>query len=376
MNRRTDRPPGRTLGEMRRLRLLVLLAAALTLGTLGCAASDGEPLPTVPRLGLVSNTLDWGTQMAAMQRRSRDLGAGWLREEIRWNEVEPVRGTRRWARTDRLVASATRRGLRILPLLIGTPRWAAPDPTTIPTDPRRYAAFARDVVRRYGPDGAFWRANPDLDRRFAMAWFELWNEPFLPQFAADRQDAGTYARLVQAAGNAIHAAHPRARVLAAMEYEWKTPDGTFRRWVRDVHAAVPELAESYDGVAVHPYSPGAPIGTAAAGASKDLRRMELIREDLRAVGGPTDQVWITEIGWPTCPQRPACVSRAQQARYLEQAIRAAGGRYRGWVRALFAYALFDFRPASGEPLREGAFGLLELDGREKPAAAVLRRAGR
>lgn len=307
--------------DVRSVRLAVLFLGILAASTLGCAGlSAGSGEQPGPRIGLVSNTLDWGTQMTAMQQRSRDLGAGWLREEFRWKEVEPVRGARRWARLDRLVESATTQRLRLLPLLIKVPSWVARDQTTLPRDPRRFATFARDVVRRYGPDGAFWKANPQLDERYAIEWFEVWNEPYLPQFSAGRPDPGRYARLLRATGNAIHAAHPRARVLAAVEDEWKTRTGSFRKWIADMYEAVPELGEAYDGVAVHPYTPGAPLGTSAGQISKDLRRIELIRADLRRVDGPANQLWITELGWPTCAQRPACVSRAAQARYLRQTI--------------------------------------------------------
>jgi len=364
------------MAGMHRLRLAVLLLGVLTAVTLGCGAGgDADAGPRIPRVGLIANTLGWGTQMGMMQDRSRDVGARWLREEFRWSDVEPVRGARRWARLDELVASATTRRIRLLPLLFGTPRWAARDQTAIPADPRRFAAFSRDVVRRYGPDGAFWKANPRLDARYAMTWFEVWNEPYLPQFSAGVPDAGRYARLVQAAGNAIHAAHPQARVLAAFEHEWKTPTGEFRNWVKDMAAAVPDLAETYDGAAVHPYTPGAPLGTSPRAVSKDLRRITLIRDDLRATGGPANELWITEIGWPTCAQRPACVSRDRQARYLQQAIDAVRGRYRGFVKAFFAYALNDIREVRGKPVREAYFGLVDRAGREKPAAEVLRRAG-
>ena len=50
------------------------------------------------------------------------LGVGWVREEFRWNEVERVKGRYDWTVTDRLMRSATARGLKVLPMLYLTPR--------------------------------------------------------------------------------------------------------------------------------------------------------------------------------------------------------------------------------------------------------------
>src|SRR3954464_10047112 len=122
----------------RRTRLAAAaLPAAAIVAAIAVAASPTHAVgvPRAPdgvRIGLTVNTLDWGSHQLREQRRARAGGARWLREEIRWSDVEPIRGARRWARYDRLFTNAARARMRILPLLVSTPRWAGATHITLP----------------------------------------------------------------------------------------------------------------------------------------------------------------------------------------------------------------------------------------------------
>jgi hypothetical protein len=253
---------------------------------------------------------------------------------------------------------------------LDTPRWAGATTTSIPSEPARYARFTADVVRRYGPGGAFWHRHPEF-APLAPAWFELWNEPYLPQFSGGHVNPARYARLVAAAGAAGHRANPQARFLLAAETTWAGRTGR-RDWVADLYTAVPGLTTSYDGVAVHPYTRGAPIDGDPA---TDFRRISSIAGALTTAGAPRRPFWITEIGWPTCSARPACVSEKRQARYIADVFKLATTQYKSLVHAVFIYHLGDGRPRAGRELREAHFGLRRLDGSHKPSWHTLRRVG-
>src|SRR5262245_13966398 len=112
-----------------------LIAAALLTGAAlaGCAGEAGSV--TVPRppagapplhAGVIVNALDAGSASRRRREfaRTRALGIHWIREELRWAEIERSPGRYRWGQFDALLVAATRARLHILPLLLGTPWWA------------------------------------------------------------------------------------------------------------------------------------------------------------------------------------------------------------------------------------------------------------
>ncbi|MCW2982672.1 MAG: hypothetical protein JWR63_242, partial [Conexibacter sp.] len=315
------------------------------------------------RLGLVANTLGYGTSMGREQDLIRRAGAPWLREEILWSLVEPRRGARHWAPFDRLFASAAARGLRILPLLSDTPSWAVTPNRRLPTRTAAYGAFVRDAVARYGPGGTFWRAHRRYDAGLAPAWFELWNEPYLAGPEPDDQlDADRYAALVRAGVDAGRAASAKARFLVALDTSAAGHPGIAERWLSRLLTADPDLLRRADGIAAHPYNIGLGLEENA------LDELEVALKD----HGASLPIWVTEIGWSTCTQQGGCVSEQRQARDLSTFLDMVRARYAGRVAAVFVYRLRDLavRPRFD---REGAFGLIRADGARKPAWSAFHR---
>ena len=358
-----------------RLTFAVAIAACAVAAGIAVAASGPDrpttlpPVPAGVRLGLVDNTLDWGTRQAREQHRAYQQGARWLREEIRWREVEPRRGAAHWARFDRLFTNATRQRLRLLPLLVDAPSWAVATRGALPRDPAAFAQFTAAVVDRYGPGGEFWQAHPGLDARVAPTTFEIWNEPDLAQSSGGRPDPERYGRLVEAAATAGRKANPRARFLMAASLGYNSPGGGARSWTADVLDAVPGVGKVVDGLAVHPYTEGSP----AAGprvTRTGFRRIDAIRAEFAAIAGRALPLWITEVGWSTCSARPVCVSEPHQARYLADLFQVIGEEPPGRIAAVFIYRQRDLSESTTD--REAAFGLLRSNGSPKPASRVLR----
>ena len=366
-----DRAGGRFLTA-----LAVVAAAALLLAAL-LAMSDGADEPATPaaasdlRTGVIVNALDGG---AGELDLVRDIGVRWIREEIRWSEVEPVRGERDWSRPDTLVADAARRGIRVLPLVLESPPWLEDETSDLPRDAGAFADFAAASAARYGPGGTFWDERPELDADLAPRWFELWNEPYFEFFSTNGVDPDRYAALVAAAGPAVRAANPQARVLLAGEAGYEADDGEVRMWMEDLFAADPDLATAFDGVAVHPYTEGrSPTTTSDLPRRSQFTRIDDILGVLRDEGVETPRLWITEIGWSTCDSRPPCVDEPRQARHLDRMLELVRGRYADVVEAVFVYHLRDF-PDRDAADKEGFFGLVRVDGTRKPAWDVVRRA--
>ena len=140
-------------------------------------------------------------------------GARWLREEFSWPEIEPQNDSWQWDRYDHLMIEAAERNMRVLPVLFDTPKWAGSAWNEIPSNPAEFSQYAAKVAERYGPDGTFWQAHPEI-ASYAPDYFEIWNEPYSRYFSAGGVHPGRYARLVEAAATAGREANPSSEVPA------------------------------------------------------------------------------------------------------------------------------------------------------------------
>ena len=72
-----------------------------------------------------------------------DLGAGYVRVEFLWWQMEPERGRFDWSVTDYIVAKCREAGLELVPMLVYAPGWAAATPIDPPVDPMGYYQIGR-----------------------------------------------------------------------------------------------------------------------------------------------------------------------------------------------------------------------------------------
>jgi hypothetical protein len=316
-------------------------------------------------LGLNAQTAGWGPDIGLEQGRAAQTGVRWLREEFTWSRVEPSNDAWQWSLYDTVVGEAAKRGLNILPMLLGAPAWASPSWNTIPADPSEFAEYAGQVAMRYGPGGSYWTAHPDIPAHPVTA-IEIWNEPYLNAFSASGIDAARYARLVRAAAQTIHTANAQITVLAAGEKN----DENNNDWISAMFTAVPDLASYFDAIAVHPYSGRwTPDYYTPPNSDWQFRRIEEIRARLLARGA-NDPLWITEVGWSTCPGGSSyeCVSETAQATNTQRAVELA--RNYGYIAAFFLYSYHSWEDSPTN--LEDWFGIVHLDGTPKPAYDTLR----
>lgn len=357
-----------------RLALVLLVAAAVSTGV---AVLPDEPRRAPPGLGLAADIENPSASYRAMLvRYVAASGARGVRDDIRWSTVQPARGRWDWEIPDAMLTAAVGARLRLLPVLDSTPEWARPGVSDMPRSADDYAVFAAEVVARYGPGGRFWKEHPELDARLAPRWFELYNEPYLPEpEGQEGTDPVAYARTVRAAVVKARAANPAARFLLAADVSAPTPEEVYVPWLAGLYAAVPDLGRFYDGVAVHPYGLIEPVEryTPGEGDRFQTRRIEDLRRELVRRGAGAKPLWITEIGWSTCPaDTRRCITVKQQAERLE-ALWRLKDRW-PWVRAIFVYTLNDFTTDADDEL--GYFGVLRADNSPKPVWDVLKRVAR
>lgn len=340
---------------------LVLLLAAIAL-------TSAAPAHAAPGFfGIQSWTDASERDLAGM----RAAGAGVLRVNMNWGSVEPERGVRDWDRYDRLFERTSRAGMDVLPVLVGSPAFAAARPQFPPYRRLwpRYAAFIRAAVARYGRGGTFWEANPALDPRPATAW-QAWNEPNLGGWWRERPDFREYVELLKVMATAVRDRDARARiVLAGMPTN--ATDTPLPEYLRRIYR-VPGAKRLFDVVAAHPY------GRSPADAVAIVRDTRAV---MNAAGDSRTPIWVTEFGWSSAPRAvPTALSTTErgQADRLRRTLAALVEAR----RSLRIGRAFWFSWADREPVRGEAnwfalhTGITRVDGSRKPSWWAFRRLAR
>jgi hypothetical protein len=347
--------------DMRRLlSLAATLLAVTALASAGASAAGAAPLGGLT-VGFVpgqpAGSVAFGLDTA------KAVHARLVRAEADWASLEPVAAGQAdpayLGQLDDLFAGVRSRGLKAVLVVQGSPCWASSAPADVlsrcgpgddfreqeahaypPSDPERYGEVVAFLAKRYAS---------------ALAAIEVWNEPDhrSEDYFKGPDKPERYAELLKAAYPRVKAAAPSVAVLAG---SLVGADGAF---LEALYAA--GIKGSYDGLAVHYYD-------------LVLASLRSIRQVQRAAGD-TKPVWLTEFGWTSCyPAHKtqaghACVTSAVEGTNLADAFRAL--RATSWVKAAIVYHQQD--------TSQYAFGILDRQGRRKPAfaalGAVLRRTG-
>jgi hypothetical protein len=295
------------------------VAAQLTLTVL--APGTGQPQVTgLPPefFGLSGVQLSW----LPAEDRSTEIalaaacGARFIGLDFDWRRIEPEKGRYVWEETDEIVALARRHGLRLVPMLLYTPRWAS-SASFAPLDYHRappisyhdYRDFVYAVVNRYKPCG---QSRLTADGYGITDWI-IWNEPSVSA-AGEAPQPGQfwigsleeYIQLLRAGYEGAHAADPNCNVLngGLADVFWAVGKG-------DIVTALERLYDPngdgnaadgarpfFDTLNVHIYPPGAPD------AAWYRERLEAIARVMERFGDADKTLWITETGYGSLSPSP------------------------------------------------------------------------
>ena len=309
-------------------RLLALTALAALLLAAPAAAAERK----VPRgwLGVVADgPLTQRDDVAGEWDLMAGAGAESVRTAFYWPAIQRHAPDRfDFAATDRTVLAAAARRLRVLPIVSGTPAWAATRPGDETSPPRAagdYGTFLRVLAGRYGPQGSLWAEHPEVPRLPIREW-QVWNEPNLTRYWSRQPFARSYVRLLAAARRSLREADPGARVvLAGLPNEsWTALRSVYRAGGR----------RHFDAVALHPYT-GKPRNV--------VRLVELARREMRRFGDRRKPVWVTELSWPAALGRTEgtpgfeTTDRGQALRLAEAVRRLAAARRRLRIERVYWY---------------------------------------
>jgi hypothetical protein len=214
---------------------------------LAALGARGDDTPFFPPDPHIPN--GFGVQLKTSDPSTLDqvqtLGLKWVRRGFYWESVEKQQGVYDFTETDAFMDAAKQRGLSVIGDIVFSNKLYA----HAKDEPGRtaYANYAAALAARYKDDNVVW---------------ELWNEPNTLTFWAVRpKNLETYAQdytaLVGAAAQAMHAANPKAIVMAGSvsclwsdSYKWMDycfKDGMFQTGINvwSVHPYNPNTPEEY-----------------------------------------------------------------------------------------------------------------------------------
>jgi len=340
-------------------RLLVTAGALLALGAPAHAALPSGFVGLYGDDSFFGNSEYRADQMSIESR----VGIQTVRQPFEWWRVERRPGRFDFSGYDSYMTDAARARLRVLPILMGPPQFRSSKPPQSVSramfPPKRvedFAAFAGAAVRRYGENGSFWVAHPELPYVPIRSW-QVWNEPNIPNFWRSGPNAKQYVALLRAGGDAIRAADPGAEVVAA-----GLPNSNlgvpFLEYLARMYKA--GARGRFDTLAIHPYSPN--VG--------GLMTLVERARDLMDSNGDHARLWITEFGWSTGGDASAFrVSRRGQANRIALALSGLVAERRSL--RLRGFIFFKWKDSEAPPGMGGDpwplhTGLLGADGFPKP----------
>ncbi len=137
---------------------------------------------------------------------SADLGMRWVKQQLRWAQVEPERGQINWRLLDFVMPSAQKFGIKMLLSIVTAPEWAREPDAFLgrhgpPADPQTFADFVAAILKRFPGQ---------------IHAIEVWNEQNLDRqwTSAHGLNAEKYVELLRATYKTVKALEPGIIVIS------------------------------------------------------------------------------------------------------------------------------------------------------------------
>ena len=303
--------------------------------------SNSRSIPhlTGDRLG-VNLHRPMGDEARFLFGKTQELGLGWVRIDVAWDDIEIAKGEYKWSRSDEPIREAASRGLKILANLHATPKWANRNKgsTVAPDRTEDWVDFCEKSSLRY---------NGTTEGLPRVEIFGIWNEPDgsgLTQENGDHTSPQLYVdQILKPCVDSIRKARPDAKT-AGPELTSETD------YLKKV---VEASGDSLDIITVHKYSDD---------PNRIISHMQSVRsiiEGTKKTKGKS--IWLTETGWSTqSPSKCGLGSvddntQASRSKSLLSLIED-----KNWIEKIFFYELRDDENVGCR------WGMIRPDGSEKP----------
>jgi hypothetical protein len=366
------RTPPRTL--VRLAAALALLAMALATPAFGAARMwigfQDDP------------NLRWNDHRVSAREQTVAEHATMLRTWVFWPYVAPTQPADptdsddpayNFKDLDEFVRQAQIHGQEVLLTIWGTPPWAngGKGPNVLPTNIGAFQQFCYAVAHRY---------NGHTPGFPYVRFYTIWNEPNLQQFLSPQfsgsKDVGpaNYAKVYRAGYAGVKAGSPAAFVGTGET----SPRGHDKHvnGIQDSNSpghfaellAQQKPAIKFDAYAHHPY---VPLGVAPLAPQRypnvTLYNLGLFETKLQQYFHKKSvPIWITEYAHETRPDEPKGVTYAQQAQYIQIALKAAAK-----IPEVQMFVWFVLRD---DPTSTWQSGTIRANGTLKPGFAAFAKA--
>ncbi|NWG16686.1 MAG: O-antigen ligase family protein [Chloroflexi bacterium] len=313
----------------------------------------------VPRLG-VNAALEQYTpaELAAQLERMETAHVTWVRQFIRWDEIEPAAGDYRWQTWDTVVQAVDAHpNLQLVAVLVNTPAWArhpqADRSTAPPQNPADFAAFVQAFATRYGQ---------------TIDFYQIWDEPNLADaWGGLEPRPADYVALLKEAYFAIHGADANATVIvAALAPTTETGPRNISdiRYLRALYALGAQ--PYFDAAAAKPYGFDlSPDDRTVDESVLNFSRIVALREEMAQNGDGAKALWASHWGWNSLPAdwrgQPSIwgnVSADEQITYTLAALDRADREW-PWLAGMI---LQHWQPPAAEDDPLWGFALIAPDG--------------
>ncbi|MBW7878236.1 MAG: LysM peptidoglycan-binding domain-containing protein [Chloroflexi bacterium] len=347
------------------------------------AGADDGSAPALPyaELGLGISIFVQDQPPTVVIDRVTELPLDWVKIDVGWAQIEPAPGVYNFVVLDQVVDALSRRRIRILLTVSGSPQWARTS-TAEGGPPDDFAVF-----------GSFMGV---MAEHFAgrVGAYQIWSEPNLRrEWSSDvhRIDPASYFDLLTVAWQAVKAVDPNAYIVSAGLAPTGFNDGVNALNDRLYLQALYDLGlqDISDAIAVHALGFGnppdadccqRPVGVESHYENRSFFFKNTL-EDYRAImsaNGDERPLWVTKFGWGTSedtdPPGEQFVyvtynSLIEQANYIPRAFALADEL--GYIGPMF---LFNFNGCQFAAFRpeECYFSLLGPSGSPRAAFNALR----
>lgn len=272
---------------------------------------------TPPELTHDPGKFDYGIQVAAHGdtqaniQHIKTLGLNWVKFQMPWYHIEPLRYEYHWDLWDHVIESYAENDIKIMLSITKAPYWANSDETItfgskrFPLDPADYADFVMSVAYRY--EGK-------------IQAIELWNEPnlWIEVGGAEHIDPAKYVNLLQITYPQLKEFAPEIMIISA----GLSPGGDRPTLAMDDVDYLEQMYQLggqgyFDALGAHPFGFNCPaladwrtVTPEEAGAPPESGlftnrhqswcfqgTLEAYREIMVAHGDASKPIIITEFGW-------------------------------------------------------------------------------
>lgn len=349
--------------------VLVLAASAATAAGAGMQGFVGVVYPFADRCALGH---DRGACLSTEDLdRLEAARVANIRWGLSWSQVEPRKGVYNWRVPDRMIGAFASRGIRVLPVLRGVPRWASKTPEVLPLGRKKarsgWRSFLTAAAARYGRGGLFWKGpyrltHPGAPAQPIKAW-QVWSEEN-NRASRMHMKPRRYARLVRLSRGAIRAADHRAKiVLGGMPGYVHSHAWRYLRRLYEVGGS----KRRFDAVALHPYSPD---------ARHVFAQIKRVRHVMRRHNDGAAPLWITELGWGSHAPDGSGINQGRrgQSRLLRKTFtRLKHERKRWHLKGAYWFSWRDPSRSSVICSFCGSSGLFRFNERPKPSWHAFRK---